>query len=447
MAELPRFQDPLIGRMVGQYRIVAQIGAGGMGSVYKAVHTEIPELVSAVKVLSKRAVADSDLRQRFRDEAAISARLGDRSPYIVQIRDYGILADCNLPYFAMEFLQGRTLEDLLFTSATPLDKALTIAHQLCEGLRVAHAQSVIHRDLKPTNIFLVSDPPFGERVKILDFGIAKLISAAVEAGAHRQPTQGYLGTPHYSSPEQLRGLEVTPRSDIYSLGMILYELVAGAMPFSMEDQSFYAWCQAHLERPPLPMGPKVPENIERIIQRCLAKDPQMRPGSVLEVAQALQQVSGAISRGETIMAPLEIMLSPQETENLQQRLSALVGPIAPTLIKKAMSSARSIDHLMELLGEALPPAQRETFAQKAFNQTTIHTTIPTIQTSSGNALPQEFIQRCERELAQSLGPIARLLVQGALKNINHSPESLIENLASNIADPIKAAAFRKRMTL
>jgi len=439
MAEIPRFQDLVIGRMVGQYRIVAKIGEGGMGSVYKAVHAEIPDLVSAVKVLSERAVADSDLRQRFRDEAVISARLGDRSPYIVQIRDYGILADLNLPYFVMEFLQGRTLEDVLFVE-TPLDKALMIAYQICEGLRVAHAQSVIHRDLKPTNIFLVPDPPFGERVKILAFGIAKLVSEAVEAGAQRQPTQGYLGTPHYSSPEQLRGQEVTPRSDIYSLGMILYELMVGAMPFSMEDQSFYAWCQAHLERPPLPMGLKVPEKVEQIIQRCLAKEPQMRPESVLEVSQALQQVSSAIiPRGETMMTSSEIVLTSQEEENLQKRLSALVGPIAPTLIKRAMSRARDVNHLMELLCEDLPLGQREAFAQKALSQ-------PTIQASNPSSLPEEFIQRCERELAQSLGPIARLLVQGALKNTTHSQASLVESLATQIIDPTKAETFRKRLS-
>jgi eukaryotic-like serine/threonine-protein kinase len=437
MAEIPQIQDPLLGRMVGRYRIVVRIGVGGMGSVYKAVHEEIPELVSAVKVLSERAVADSDLRQRFRDEAAISARLGDRSPYIVQIRDYGILAELNLPYFAMEFLQGRTLDDLLFT-ATPLDKALTIAHQICEGLRVAHVQSVVHRDLKPSNIFLVPDPPFGERVKILDFGIAKLLSEAVEAKANRQATQGYLGTPHYSSPEQLRGEEVTPRSDIYSLGMILYELICGAMPFSMEDQGFYAWLQAHLELPPLPMGSKVPVHIEQAIQRCLAKDPQMRPANVLEVAQSLQQGSSAsFSRGETIASP-QLILSQQEAENLQKRLALLVGPIAPTLIKQALCRARNIDHLMELLCENLPPVQRETFAQKAFSQPT------TIRPLTPSPLPEEFIQRCERELAQRLGPIARLLVQGALKNTAHSQESLIESLATQITDPTKAETFRKQ---
>jgi eukaryotic-like serine/threonine-protein kinase len=438
MAENPHLHDPLLGRMVGRYRIVERIGAGGMGSVYKAIHEEIPELVSAVKVLSERAVADSDLRQRFRDEAAISARLGDRSPYIVQIRDYGILAELNLPYFAMEFLQGRTLDNLLFT-ATPLDKALTIANQICEGLRVAHAQSVVHRDLKPTNIFLIPDPPAGERVKILDFGIAKLISEAVEAKSNRQATQGYLGTPHYSSPEQLRGEEVTPRSDIYSLGMILYELICGAMPFAMEDQGFYSWLQAHLERSPLPMGSKVPVHIEQTIQRCLAKDPQMRPASVLEVAQALQKgSSSSISRGETIASP-QVMLPPQEAENLQKRLALLVGPIAPTLIKKALSNARGVDHLMELLCENLPPEQRETFVQKAFSQPT------TVRSFAPSALPEEFIQRCEQELAQRLGPIARLLVQGALKNTAHSQESLIESLATQITDPTKAETFRNQL--
>jgi serine/threonine protein kinase len=287
-------RDTFLNRTVGRYRLVEKIGAGGMGSVYKGVHTEISDLVVAVKLLAQSCVDNDALRQRFRDEASICARLGDRSPNIVQIRDYGILDDLDLPYYAMEYLQGRGLEELIqLNTQLPLEQAVSIVQQLCEGLNIAHEQGVIHRDLKPSNIYLIPDVQRGERVKILDFGIAKFLRDAALAQTGPM-TQGYMGTPRYSSPEQLQGKEIDLRSDLYSLGLILYELFAGSPPFAVEDDSFVSWYRAHNELAPRPMAeanPKrsVPADVEQVILQCLAKNPQDRPHNSLEVSQQLER--------------------------------------------------------------------------------------------------------------------------------------------------------------
>ncbi|WP_218080214.1 serine/threonine-protein kinase [Anthocerotibacter panamensis] len=294
-------RDIFLDRVVGRYRLVEKIGAGGMGSVYRAVHTEIADLVVAVKLLAQRCAANDSLRQRFRDEAAICVRLGDRSAHIVQIRDYGIVEDLDLPYYAMEYLQGRSLEDVI-TARVPLslEASISLVNQLCEGLKIAHDQGVIHRDLKPSNIYLVPDAHLGERVKILDFGIAKFLRDAA-AIAEGPLTQGYMGTPHYSSPEQLAGQDIDLRSDIYALGMILYELFAGTTPFAGQDNTFGCWYRAHTTTPPLPMAQAnpqrvIPSEIEAVVLQCLAKDPEARPGSTLEISE---QLTRALRRIQT----------------------------------------------------------------------------------------------------------------------------------------------------
>ncbi len=328
-------RDTFLNRMVGRYRLVEKIGSGGMGSVYKGVHTEIPDLVVAVKLLAQSCVDNDSLRQRFRDEASICALLGDRSPNIVQIRDYGILDELDLPYYAMEYLQGRDLEELIRLD-TPLllEHAISIVQQLCEGLNVAHEQGVIHRDLKSSNIYLIPDAQRGERVKILDFGIAKFLRDA--ALAQTGPlTQGYMGTPRYSSPEQLQGKEIGLRSDLYTLGLILYELFAGNQPFAVEDDSFASWYRAHNELPPRPMAEanprrSVPADIEQIILRCLAKEPKDRPHSSLEISQQLERAVRKVGEESRRQEDQQVLDSALQltTQGLWSEASALVQSIA-----------------------------------------------------------------------------------------------------------------------
>ncbi len=289
-------RDKLIDREFGRYRLVERIGRGGMGAVYRAIHTEIPDLVAAVKVISQSCIDDGTLRSRFRAEAAICARLGERSPYIVRIRDYGIIEDLDLPYFIMDYIQGRSLESVIKKELPlPLPLLTSIVRQLCDGLKTAHEEGVVHRDLKPTNIFLIPDSQLGERVKILDFGIAKFLEdSATYTDGNGPLTRGYMGTPRYSSPEQLMGGKITAQSDIYSLGMILYELFCGVMPFKDCRAEFAFWYHHHTQVPPLAMAvaapnSQVPAEIEAVIQQCLAKAPQDRPESAVAISQQFEQ--------------------------------------------------------------------------------------------------------------------------------------------------------------
>lgn len=435
-----------------------------MGSVYKAVHIEIEDLVVAVKLLSQSLLADDGLRRRFRDEAAICARLGERSPHIVQIRDYGILEDLDLPYFTMEFLQGRSLQERIY-ERVPIELAISIAWQICEGLQVAHEAGIVHRDLKPGNIYLIRDPRLGEKVKILDFGIARIVQDAAVAAQGRMATQGYLGTPQYSSPEQLRGQGVDGRSDIYSLGMILYELFAGVCPFAVEDQSFGTWYQIHTEALPSTMSaanPRalVPNAIEQVILRCLAKKPSERPASPLEI---IEQLRTAVERPETRIAaslPLTrppatgFVLAPEQLARLENQLAKLVGPIAPTLIRQALGSAANAGELVELLSAQLSESQRQAFSQKALAQLAATSTLPSLPPTATSLPPNPpsqpgvdpaFVQRCERELSLLVGPIATFLIQNALKGAPASPAHLVDRLAGEIGDERKAAQFRQKL--
>ncbi|MBW4697822.1 MAG: serine/threonine protein kinase [Aphanocapsa lilacina HA4352-LM1] len=447
-------RDPLLGRTVGRYRLVEKIGVGGMGSVYRAVHVEIDDLTAAVKLLSQ-SLNTNDLRQRFRNEAAICARLSERSPYIVQIYDYGILDDLDLPYFTMEFLKGHALDDLA-GSPLPLEQVVAIGVQLCEGLQVAHDLGVVHRDLKPGNIYLSGDPQSGWRVKILDFGIAKLVSEAMVYGERRQLTHGYLGTPRYSAPEQLRGEAVTVLSDVYGLGMILYELFSGTDPFVLADQSFNCWYHAHTERLPRSIAQAspyraVPPAVERVVLACLQKDPRSRPAGMREIGQLLRSAvqgepSRPLRRDETRLAfPLE--LNANQLDRLQKHLASLIGPIAPILVRQAQALAQDAQDLVERLAEQLPEKQRPSFSQKAMDLLGATPTRPPA-TNPGAApspvLDPNFVQRCERELAHFVGPIAARLVQVASQSSHLTQADLVDRLADQIGDPTKAAQFRRR---
>ncbi len=451
--------DGLVGRTVGRYRLVQKIGAGGMGSVYKAIHVEIADLVVAVKLLSQSLMDNESLRARFKDEAAICARLGEHSSHIVQIRDYGILEAVDLPYFTMEFLQGRSLQSAMY-DGVPLDRALSFAQQICEGLGVAHAMAVVHRDLKPNNIFLIRDPRLGEKVKILDFGIAKFIKdAAVATVQGRAMTQGYLGTPQYSSPEQIRGREVDARSDLYSLGMILYELFSGVCPFVVEEQDFGSWYQLHTECAPSPMAvanPRrpVPAAIEQIILRCLEKDPRARPANTAEIIEQLQGNEIPHSPPpilERTQAPIPSLLSAEQITRLEKQLTHLLGPIAPTLVRHALTQTTKVSELVETLASQLPPAQREAFTQRALAQLASADTLPSLPpTRQGTVrtptnIDPVFVQHCERELSLLVGPIAPILVQNVLKMPGIDKAQLVDQLAEQISDQVKATRFRQRL--
>jgi eukaryotic-like serine/threonine-protein kinase len=280
----------LIGRTIdGRYQVLELLGEGGMGVVYRC-RRRIFDNEVAVKILRSEFAKNAEATERFVTEAKAASSIGH--PHIVGVLDFGELADGSV-YFAMEHVPGKTLGELIESGELRGSSRIArIGRQLAEGLGAAHAIGIVHRDLKPENI-LVFQKDGGDFVKILDFGIAKV------AGAQNKITRAgaIFGTPHYMSPEQCRGSAVEARSDIYSLGVILYELAAGQPPFGGDNP--LGVLSQHLNVKPLPPSgldgaPPLPAGLESIILACLAKEPRDRPASMSDIAAALAE----IERGE-----------------------------------------------------------------------------------------------------------------------------------------------------
>jgi serine/threonine protein kinase len=273
------------GASFGHYRVVRQIGAGGMGAVYLGEH-ELIGRRAAIKVLLPELSEQRQNVDRFFNEARATSVVSD--PGIVQIYDFGFTDD-KIAFIVMEFLEGESLSTRLhrLVALTP-SEALRITRQVAGSLAATHAAGIVHRDLKPDNLFLVPDreAPGGERAKILDFGVAKLSDADP---ANRMITRNgqLIGTPTYMSPEQGAGRAVDHRADIYSLGCVLFQMLTGGPPFDVPEM--FAVISAHMnDRPPAitEVAPHLPAMLDPIVARCLAKQPGDRFGSMRELQAA-----------------------------------------------------------------------------------------------------------------------------------------------------------------
>jgi serine/threonine-protein kinase len=275
----------------GKYEILSPLGEGGMGVVYKVRHLLLPtKNIFALKILRPRFSQDDEFRNRFLREAELTMELTHEN--IIQVRDFGMTEDGQL-FFTMDYFPGRTLKDFI-TERGPLEpsRAVDIASEILQALGEAHRLGIVHRDLKPDNV-LVAAPPDGPlKVRVLDFGIAKLVEGGNDA---RTLTGGQLiGTPKYMAPEQASGESVDCRADLYSLGIILYEMLSGRVPFPGGTARSIIMNQLTAPPPPLRAacpGLALPAPLERLVLDLLAKDPAERPGSAEEVLGTL--------RGET----------------------------------------------------------------------------------------------------------------------------------------------------
>ncbi len=280
-------EDPLLGTtLLGQFHLVSPIGSGAMGTVYRAWQSGMERQV-AVKLLRSDLTHDVDLRRRFLREARAAARLSH--PNIVCVHLVGE-TDQGVPYLVMEHLTGDTLDDLLEREERIAPRrAVGIARQIACALAEAHAAGVVHRDLKPENIILTHRRATGEQVKIVDFGIAKIAHAALLNGVSTRLTREgvVFGTPHYIAPEQAQGAELDGRADLYSLGILLYRMLSGTLPF---DGAAIAVLLAHISRPQkhlLEVAPDVDRRLAAIVMRCLAKNPKDRFADAEGLAAAL----------------------------------------------------------------------------------------------------------------------------------------------------------------
>ena len=268
-----------------------------MGQVYLAEDMRVGGVKVAIKFLSQ-AMLGKKMRERFETEAMTSALLGQNSMHIVRVTDYGVSEE--IPFYVMEYLQGESLSEIISNQPLSLPRFLSIARQICLGLERAHEGiekegkiiPIIHRDIKPSNILVSQDPTLGELVKILDFGIAKLLQE--DAGV----TNCFMGTLAYSSPEQMDGKELTSASDLYSLGVMMFQMLTGKMPLVAETHTFGAWYKAHQSQAPRSfksIEPKVnlPQEVEKLVMKCLAKNPKSRPQSAREIINTLQVLEKA----------------------------------------------------------------------------------------------------------------------------------------------------------
>lgn len=270
--------------IAGRFRIECEIGTGGMGTVYRATHLGLERPV-AVKIIKQEFAADRDVADRFLREARTMARL--RHPHAAMIFDAGNLPD-GRHFIIMEFVEGTTLSEALVRQTRfSAEQAVKIAVQICEVLEEAHQLGIIHRDLKPSNIML------NERgVRVLDFGVAKVLVAPDTTATHATTGSGQIvGTPRYMSPEQCLGQRVGARSDLYSLGVVLYEMLAGRPPFVDVLPSAVLVKQATAPPPPLPqLRPDIPKSLALVVHSLLAKRPEDRPRTAA-VARALLEKS------------------------------------------------------------------------------------------------------------------------------------------------------------
>ncbi|MFQ5766495.1 MAG: serine/threonine-protein kinase [Acidobacteriota bacterium] len=304
------------GTRLGPYSITAPIGVGGMGEVYRASDTRL-DREAAIKVLPQRLAEDPQRARRFQREAKAVSSLNHPPSCTV----YDVGEENGVHFMVMELLQGETLVQRLEKGALPIKQALSFSIQIADALEKAHREGLIHRDLKPGNIMLT-----GDGAKLLDFGLAKNLAAPGPAVSHLPTRAGphteegsIVGTFQYMSPEQLEGREADARSDIFSFGIVLYEMIAGRQAFTASSQA--GLLVAIMEHQPVPLAtlqPLVPPGLDRLIQRCLAKAPDERWQTMSDLASELRWIESAGSCPEPTTPP-----------GRSGRLTAALSPFSP----------------------------------------------------------------------------------------------------------------------
>jgi hypothetical protein len=354
-AARPDPYQAMIGRdIAGRYRILAKLGEGGMGAVFRAEQISLKRTV-ALKLLRPELSADAELVRRFNAEAELAARLSH--PNTVTLYDFGQERDGTL-FIAMELIAGRSLRDVLAKDGPlPAVRIVHICEQLCSSLADAHAHGIVHRDLKPDNVMLSVRGKHTDVVRVLDFGIAKLRDQRGDVtGMPVTQAGALLGTPQYMAPEQIRGEAVDSRTDIYALGVILYEMATGTPPF--QATALMAMLSAHLVDTPVPPSRRRPDlaispELDAIIMAALQKDPAARPGSMEQLNDMLASVSCRLDTAD----PFRSVATGQDmTAAAQVPTPAPLSTPAAMYMATPMSAQGAAAHAVAMLATP-PPGQ------------------------------------------------------------------------------------------
>ena len=311
--------DGLLGQTVGPYEVVARVGGGGMGVVYRARDTKLGRTV-ALKFLPPQWSHDEDARQRFVREA--QAASATNHPNICTVHDIETAPDGQL-FIVMAYYDGQTLKQRLASGPLPVEEALDVATQISDGLAKAHAQGVVHRDVKPGNVMLTEDG-----VRIVDFGLATFADALKLTVEHSA-----LGTAAYMSPEQVRGQSADARSDVWAVGVMLYEMLTGHVPFQGSHAEAIAYAVRHEAPAPLRASrPEVPEDLERLVFRAIHKEPTVRFKDGRELARALRQVRGQSLPLDLRTEPVSVPKLAELVTDKKRRSRSWVAATAATLV-------------------------------------------------------------------------------------------------------------------
>jgi eukaryotic-like serine/threonine-protein kinase len=450
--------------LIGRYRVESVIGRGAMGVIYRAHDPEIDRSV-AIKLVRADLLSGndrSDYIARFRREAQAAGRC--LHPNIVTIYDFA-LHEGN-PFIAMELVAGRNLNEVRAGASLPTGDAVAITLQVLDGLAAAHRADVVHRDIKPANILLVNE----RFVKVTDFGISRINNSDLTLDGT------VVGTPSYMSPEQCRGQAVDARSDIFSLGVVLFELLCGKRPFS--GPSATAVMQRLLSDEAVDISaidPAIDPALHAIIHRALAKAPEARYASADDMAAALRALrlspggpadSTVVMTQNSAREMVHATDAPKRSSaasaseptgqfdaavlaTIERKLVRYLGPIAGVVLKSALRPGATIEALCNSLAANIPePKERERFRAETLSElqraSATMTQSGTGQAPAANTFSAMELERVEKELAQYLGPIARVLVRRAAAQA-HSTRELWHLVSHHIERDDERSNFLRRL--